>query len=259
MKKLVDRITLIAVCLLSITLVSALVVKNWHKMRLMTVVHAQGSSAATTKTLVVNKTQRLGAIEVLQVLEGTADIAPGDPSDEDMRWLEPNGVSFDAPQIRSAYSFQDGDSWLKDFTLVLRNRTSKDIVRVELSVTFPETVASGAMAWPRVTFGRWPANVAFYATGEPMPVSADSIVLAPGQSMGFNVANHESGVRAVVERSQAFSTVSICYVHFGVSFDDGMIWTEAGGYANPDPQSPGKYLPPDRSYFPGPLMGSAGE
>ena len=69
----------------------------------------------------------------------------------------------------------------------------------------------------------------------------------------------ESHLRAAVGTRQPFASISLCYVHFRVSFDDGMVWTEAGDYANPDPQHPGRYLPPDRGYFPGPLMGLPAE
>lgn len=77
--------------------------------------------------------------------------------------------------------------------------------------------------------------------------------------MGFNFVNYEPYLEAAVAHRQPFSTVSICFFHLGVSFADGMIWTEAGGYAQPNSQFPGRYLPPDRAYFPGPLTGSPGE
>ncbi len=259
MRKLLDRVTLTVLCLLSIVLVSTFVVKNWHELNPEIVVHAQSSSSTPIQTIVFDKTQSLDAIEVLQVLEGVALITPGDPSDQDMRWLEPQGVRAGAPQIRSAYKFQASDSWLKGLTLVLRNRTSKNIVRADFIVTFPETAATVAMVAPRVRFGRFPASVAFFANGQPIPVSGDTLLLAPGQAMGFNLGNYDSQLRGAIESRQPFSTVSITYLHFDVSFDDGTIWAAGGGYAAPDPQFPGKYLPMDRTYFPGPLMGSPAE
>jgi hypothetical protein len=144
--------------------------------------------------------------------------------------------------------------------VALRNRTSKNIVRVVLNVAFPETRAEGPISQPAIRFGRLPANVAFYGSGQPIPPGPEPpLLFGPGKTMGFNLTAHDSQLRAAVERRQPFSTITLCYIHFEVVFDDGMIWTEAGGYAEPDPEHLGRFLPPDRTYFPGPLMRSPTE
>jgi hypothetical protein len=257
MSKLLDRLTLITLCLLGGVLDTVFIAKGWNRANLVPIVRAQSNPAPGTKTVIVNKTRQLDPIEVTQVLEGGNEIVPGDPTPADSDSLNPAGLPvISSHEFRAAYKFPAGDNWLGDLEVVLRNRTSKNIVRVVLNVTFPETAAKGPMAWPRVRFGQLPANVAFYGSGDPIPPGPEpTLLFPPGQIMGFNVTNYDSQLRATVERSQPFSTITLCYIHFGVDFDDGMHWSEAGGYAEPDPQHIGKFLPPDRTYFPGPLMG----
>lgn len=258
MSRLLDRLTLVAVYVLGGVLVSLLVLKGWHGVDVVPIVQAQSDSTAGIRTVLVNKTRRLDPIEVTQVLEGASELSASEPSDDDMNWLDPQAGP--GHRIFSAYKFQGGDSWLKDLTLVLRNRTSKNIARVEFDVTFPETAATGPMVWPTVRFGRLPANVTFYGTGEPMPPALEQpILFVPGQVIGFNFAKNASQLQVAVESRQPFASISLCYVHVRVNFDDGMVWTEAGGYAEPDPQHSGLFLPPARAYFPGPLMGPASE
>lgn len=257
MSKLLDRMTLITLCLLGGVLATVLIAKGWNRANLVPVVRAQSNPAPGIKTVVVNKTRRLDPLEATQVLEGGNQITPGDPSPADLDSLNPAGLPVvSTREFRVAYKFQAGDDWLKNLEVVLRNRTSKNIARVVLNVTFPETATKGPMAWPRVRFGQLPANVAFYGSGDPIPPGPEpTLLFPPGQIMGFNVTRYDPQLRATVERSQPFSTVTLCYIHYEVVFDDGMHWSEAGSYAAPDPEHPGWLLPPDRAYFPGPLMG----
>jgi hypothetical protein len=258
MSKPLDRLTLITLCLLGGVLAAVFIPKGWNRVNLVPVVRAQASAAPGIKTVIINKTRQLDPIEVTQVLEGGSEIVPGDPSAADSAWLNPAGLSVvSTREFRAAYKFPGGDNWLRDLEVVLRNRTSKNIVQVVMDVTFPETAANGPMAWPRVRFGQLPANVAFFGSGEPIPPGPEpTLLISPGTIEGFNVTSYDSQLRATAERSQPFSTVTLCYVHFEAVFDDGMMWTEPGGYAAPDPQHVGSFLPPDPAYFPGPLMGA---
>ncbi|MFZ0963627.1 MAG: hypothetical protein WAO35_22415 [Terriglobia bacterium] len=257
MSKLLDRLILITLCLLGSVLATAFIAEGWHRVNLVPVVRAQSNPAPGIKTVVVNKTRQLDPIEVTQVLEGGNEIVPGDPSPADSDWMNSPALPvISTHEFRAAYKFPAGEDWLKDLEVVLRNRTSKNIVQVVLNVTFPETRAEGPIAWPAIRFGQLPANVAFFGSGDPIPPGPEpSLLFPPGTIEGFNLTRPDSQLRATVERSQPFSTVTLCYIHFAVVFDDGMNWTEAGGYAAPDPANPGRFLLPDRSYFPGPLMG----
>ena len=76
--------------------------------------------------------------------------------------------------------------------------------------------------------------------------------------MSFRFLEHAPRLREIIESRQPFSTVSMCYIHFKINFEDGMHWSE-GGYEDPDPANPGRFLPTDRTYFPGPLVGPAAD
>ena len=258
MSRLLDRLTFAALCLLSGMLVVSLIAKNWHRLDFVPVVRAQNSPGV--KTIVVNKARQLDPIEVTQILESGKEIMPGDPSPADSQSLNPKDLpALSSREFRTAYKFPAGDDWLRGLEVVLRNRTSKNIVQVVLNVAFPETAAKGPMAWPRVRFGQLPANVAFYGSGDPIPPGPEPILrFPPGRTMGFNVTSYDSKLRAAVERSQPFSTVSMCYIHFIVTFEDGMHRSE-GGFATPDPARLGESIPAGAAYFPGQLLESSAD
>jgi len=261
MSKLLDRLTLVALCVLGAVLASLLIVEGWHRVRVVPIVRAQGDPTGGNKTVLVNKTRRLDPIEVVKVLEGGKEVAPGDPSQDDLNWLMPKDLPLrPARQFRTAYKFPAGESWLRDLSLVLLNRTSKNIVHVSMHVTFPETTATGPMLWPTVRFGQLPDNVAFFVSGEAMPPRPEEpIFLEPGEERTFPLVEQGPHLRKAIEGRQPFSTVSMCYIHFEATFDDGMHWGEVGGYSDPDPDHPGRFTPTDMTYFPGPLVGPPAE
>ncbi|MFZ0963654.1 MAG: hypothetical protein WAO35_22550 [Terriglobia bacterium] len=257
MSKLLDRLILVTLCLLGGVLAIVFIPKGWNRVHLVPVVRAQSNPEPGIKTVVVNKTRQLDPIEVTQILEGGKEVLSSDPSQADSDWMNPKDLPvLTSREFRDAYKFSAGEDWLKDLEVVLRNRTSKNIVRVALEFRFPETTANGPTAGTRIRFGQLPSNVAFLASGDPIPPGPEpTLEFSPGKAMGFNFVSHDYQLRAAVEHGQPFSTVALCYIHFAVVFDDGINWTEAGGYAAPDPQRPGWFLPPDEAYFPGPLMG----
>lgn len=255
MSKLLDRLTLTALCLLGGVLAVVFIAKGWYRVD-VPVVRAQSNPTAGMRTVIVNKTQRLDPLEVVRVLEGGTEVAPSAPSQDNLHWL----VRDDLPvrttkEFRAAYNiFDNDDTWLQNLSLVLRNRTSKSIAFLWVGVGFPETKATGPVVWPYMRFGQLPANVAFYGSGRPIPAQTEDLfLLAPGEEMSFSFVGHAVHLKGAVESRQPFSTVSMCYLHFKVSFDDGMQWSE-GGYADPDPAHPGRFIPTDTGYFPGPLV-----
>lgn len=261
MSKLYDRLTLAALCLLGVVLATVFFARGWHRLNALPVVQAQSNFTPGIKTVIVNKTRRLDPIEVVTVMEAGEEIEPSAPSQYNLQWL----VRNDRPvrttkEFRTAYDFPANDDvWLKNLSVALRNRTSKNIVFVSIGVAFPETKATGPLVWPYVRFGQLPANVAFFGSGDAIPARGEKLLsLAPGEEMTFSFQDHAAHLKTVLENRQSLSSISMCYLHFLVTFDDGTHWSE-GGYAAPDPVHPGKSIPLEVSYFPGPLIGSSAD
>ena len=224
---------------------------------------ARGQVAGTSgiKTVILKHVMRLDAIEVMKVLEAGTESSRGDPSEEDLRWFRHPALPSPPPggrQFRVAYKFQAGDEWLKNLSLVVRNRTSKNIVFLLINLRFPEagpaTGTQGGIS-SEVRFGQIPSNAAYTASGERLALPPQKpLQLAPGQEATFPLADRAADIRAGIEQSLSFSSISMCAIHFLVYFEDGMQWN-AGGYFIPDPSQPGKMTPSELQYFPGPLMG----
>jgi hypothetical protein len=126
-------------------------------------------------------------------------------------------------------------------------------------VSFPQTKASGPTISDNVEFGRIPANAAFTGSGQELRQGSNKpIFLAPGQTMVFSHAAHDSELRRSVESYLPFSTVSLCMIEFQLYFEDGMRWG-GGAYSMPDPTHPGRFVPMGFRYFPGAARGPADE
>ena len=156
---------------------------------------------------------------------------------------------------RDAYKFQTGDDWLKNLSLVLKNRTSKNIVYVKVIISFPETRTVGVLAQDYIDFGQIPDGAAsLFFGGKVLPGSNKPIFIAPGHKMRVFGAAADSGSREGIERYRPFSSISLSYIRFEVYFENGMRWFQEN-YTVPDPTQVGKFILMDRSYFPGPVHG----
>ena len=204
-------------------------VQNWSHAHLP-LIHAQLTDA--TKTVVVGHVRRLDPVAIVHVVEAGNDIPGGELSDEDAKWFPGTDPPFRGREFYVPHKFQADDNWLKNLSLVLRNRTSKNIVRVRLLIEFPEAKVTVNGIPPRhgleshADFGQLPANAAYFLSGKPMPPSSQKpILFAPGQEMTFPLAEVESKFRDDVELwAQSFSTISLCYIRFNVDFEDGVHW-----------------------------------
>lgn len=212
----------------------------------------QAASASQGKTVMMVNMRPSDPIEVEAVLQSRKYVAPGKPSQDDLKWLIIPGKVLRAPlgQGRVAYKFQAGTDWLKNLSLVVRNRTSKSIALFTIYESFPETKATGSLVFNNAKFGALPANVAFTYDGRPLPRSGQKpLNLAPGKQRIFPLGDKLTRAIDIINARQPFSSISLLQVHFGVTFTDGMQWF--GAYAKPDPNHPGRYLPMPFNFFPG--------
>jgi hypothetical protein len=223
---------------------------------MVAIVDAQGGQTASTKTVLIARARNDDPFAFQGVLEGTTPAQGAEPSQDELKWL----VRDDMPQRPAwpwlvAFGFQAGDDWLKNLSVDFANRTVKKIDRIVVQVAFPELKQSSGLEGgiaAMLYFGRLPSSVAYDVNGAPLQFAGgQSLELRSGYEMPLSLARDEPRLRSVIGRYQAFSTVSLCRVTFrSVTFDDGMRWTEGGGYSTPDPAQPGRYRPVARGYFP---------
>lgn len=258
MSKAIEALTGAAIWVLGSVFVCLIAVHTWSHVELVATVSAQ-TEPSTTKTILINRLRRLDPIEVDQVLEDAFGVAPTTPSEDDLMWVHMgHNLPIRGREFREAYKFQAGDDWLRKLSLLIKNRTSKEIVYISLTMKFPQTKAEGPMVEDNIAYGHIPDAVAFNGKGEKLPqVSNQPLSVGPDQEIALALAEHESEIRVGLERVQPFSTISLCYIEYELYFADGMAWW-LGRYMAPVPTQPGKFVAMDMQYFPAPVHGLPG-
>jgi hypothetical protein len=155
-------------------------------------------------------------------------------------------------EVKPGVTFQSGDEWFKDLSVVIRNLSSKKIVFARVQVYFPET-GDGTPERPRVgdqsSVGQIPENGRYSGvTGQKLEdAPRDPIVVEPGQELTVPVISHFGddhfdNVKSSIESRQPLSSIATCVVGLAtLYFDDGTKWA-AGHYYRPDPNTPGKHI-----------------
>lgn len=164
-------------------------------------------------------------------------------------------IAIGDQQIEPRVPFQAGDNWLKDMSILLRNRTDKTIDYLEIRSRFPEggNGRTEPLTAYHIQLGQIPAVDRFNGKGEPMRVdpSLKPLGLAPGGSLAVHFADYFDSIRAIVEQKMPFEQVTRCIIHRGLTyFSDGLKWYN-GFYERPNPDQPGKFLFLPDDYFPG--------
>jgi hypothetical protein len=254
-----------AIYLLAAIVACALAFKILPSVDLITPVHAQGNSSESTKTLIVDGLYRTDPIEVMKVLCAGNEAQPGACSKEDdSKWI----LIFDGghypergPAVGAiAYRLQSDDNWLSNLSFVLKNRTSKRIILVAITIVLPlarpshdgPPYAKGVQGFP---FGQLPAVWVNTRHGDRLPATTKNpIRFDPGQEMSFTLADRKNFLDGLVARAQPLSESTLCRVRIRVFFEDGLDWRE-GDYYKPDPERPGEPMLMDQDYFPGSLAG----
>jgi hypothetical protein len=161
-------------------------------------------------------------------------------------------------QIEPGVPFQAGGDWLKDMSILLRNRTDKTIDYVEIALRFPE--AGNGRTEPTVIYhiqlGQIPAVDRFNGHGEPLrdDPARKPLGFAPGDSLAIHFGDYIAAIQSAVEQKISFAQITRCFIHRGtIFFDDGTRWTTAG-YEAPNPDQPGRYVRLPDDYFPGSQM-----
>lgn len=216
---------------------------------------SQTAASVNQKTLVLPRTGRLDAIKVVAVLESGNYVAPAPLTVEELhKWFAwPGHVMRGGPAPFIIYQFEAGGDWLKNLSLVVKNRTSKTITYASLHESFPETQAAGGqLIFHETRFGAVPAGVPFFGAGQRDALGpGPPLQLGPGAQQTFSLAGDAAAMAGLFNDQQPFSGISVIYVNVDLWFSDGMHW-QKGRYAVPDPDRPGHQKPMPSLYFPGP-------
>jgi len=136
--------------------------------------------------------------------------------------------------IRFGEEFQEGSDWLKGVKFRLKNKSGREIVYIELILSFPETSVTGNVMSYSVRLGKRPGGT--IQTREPLRVRPDedlTIILDEDKY---------ANLKEFIELRQPISTLNKVTAYPGfIVFSDGIAWS-GGEYQRQDPANPNRYV-----------------
>jgi hypothetical protein len=156
--------------------------------------------------------------------------------------------------------FQAGPDWLKDMSVVLKNRTNKEIVHVEIELWFPDS-GDGTRGHPVQTYelalGQRPEIDLYIGRGgqKVLPdTDKEPLSLLPEKTVVIHIADYFDQIEELLKggskRLQQHTRVVVRQL--GCAFVDGMRWSDVGGFLIPDFDHPGHFAKQDQGrFFPG--------
>ncbi len=229
--------SLVMCCILGLIITCVFLTQTWDRVNLVQAVHAQDSPLDQSKYVEIEPNIPIEAVRVIKITVGGQVVTPG--------FLNPH-------KEPSGPSFQAGDDWLKEMKFTIKNGSLKSLVQLTMSVTFPETAATGYPVGQQVQLGRVPENV-FLALGgrkDDDQGGRRPLDFRPGQEMVISLAPYAGDLRRRIEQHEAFSAIHTCYINvFSGFFPDGMHWM-LSKYEVLDPSHPGSLKDIDPSEFP---------
>jgi hypothetical protein len=223
---------------------SCLVLSEWLGLRIAPIAAANPGKSLGTKMVYVDAQYRVDAVTITKVTVGDQQIQPG--------------MSMGAREDKPGTPFQADEDWLKNMSIVLKNRTDKVIVRAEVQLWFPDT-GDGSSSRPvtayTITVGQRPEIDSYASNGQKIPPEPGKqpLLFAPGQTLVIHVADHVDAMQSRVEETLPFSQVTrLAIQRLQFYFVDGMRWDDLHGFGVPDPNHPGQFTYMDRNtFFPG--------
>ena len=104
---------------------ACLVLSGWFAGRIAPVAAANPGKYLGTKAVYIDRQTRMDPVTIEKVTVGVQRIQPG--------------VSTGPREDKPGTPFQADEDWLKNMSIVLKNRTDKVIVRAEVQLFFPDT------------------------------------------------------------------------------------------------------------------------
>ena len=121
MTKLLQRLNIVAICLLGGVLASVVVAQIKPGVHPTAQAASPDEEGVWPRTLQVSPSERGDPVRLVRILKGDKEIVPG---------------TYMMPEASSPYP-NPLDDWLKDMSFVLENDSSKNIVSVGIAVVFP--------------------------------------------------------------------------------------------------------------------------
>lgn len=151
--------------------------------------------------------------------------------------VELGDVKIKGKPVKFADRVEDDDTWLREVTLKVKNRSGKAITYLRLDFTFPETASTGNVLFHQVFVGR--------RSDVPALQGNTPLLLMPNQSTGVSLAAEFDALKKLIERRHApVGSVNEVNVRLGeVMFEDGTLYSGGTVFKrNPDPSSPRKWV-----------------
>lgn len=151
--------------------------------------------------------------------------------------VELGDVKIKGKPVKFADRVADDDTWLREVSLKVKNRSKKSITYLRLDLTFPETAATGNVLFHQVFVGR----------RSDVPTLRDNppLLLMPNRSTDVSLAAQFDALKRMIElRHSAVGTINEVKVRLGeVMFEDGTLYSGGAVFKrNPDQSSPRKWV-----------------
>ncbi len=163
-----------------------------------------------------------------------------DPSDP----VKIEGFRVDGNVVTSGQTFQATDeAWLRDASVIVSDRSAKEVVGVWLTLYFPEIGDGKSTVVDHIQIGNVASSETHTLSGRPLHDNDNPpFSLLPGHLTAIRVGPNYENTKALRDRTRPSLIPTVCQVMLSlVYFRDGTKWSP-GVFSRPDPENPGKYV-----------------
>ena len=139
--------------------------------------------------------------------------------------------------VRFGERFDGDDTWLREITFRVKNRSNKPITYLQLDFLFPETRATGPVLLQQLLLGRR-SDINSTLSNEPL-------LLMPNESLEVSLASQlERFSRLIQLRYPSLGHINEVAINLNEAmFEDGTLYSGGAIFRrNPDPNSPRRWI-----------------
>lgn len=151
--------------------------------------------------------------------------------------VEIGDIKIKGKSVKFEDRVEGDDTWLREVTLKVRNKSKKAITYLRLDFTFPETASTGKVLFHQVFGGR--------RSDVPTLRGNPPLLLMPNQSTEVSLAAEFDELKRLIEpRHSRVGAINEINVRLGeVMFEDGTLYSGGAIFKrNPDESDPRKWL-----------------